>query len=201
MTKNKMRFKYEDINKRCDEVLTKRSAVVAEAQKRVDDINAIAENIRVKVEESKMNGDADGFVKASADLKETMDKQNVLKEWNQNLINEPLISEEEYLELIKEVTEEGLKLADECSAELLKIAESTYEKSKELKDYINKTNAALYKLQHEVFRDKDKPLINGERVQNINVRKCPDEVVEVSLWASVLAKNYMFKKLTGKKVE
>lgn len=155
----------EALERRIDKILQDREAETAAILEKIKEESEAIEKAQKEMEAATVAGDAKAYSKAKAKRAEAADAKEMHETRLDTLTNRPLISKDEYERASNEIREAVATLENQKRDQLAELSEKMNVIAQEMREVTDKANAALRRLQHNVYRDADIPRgKNGELI-------------------------------------
>ena len=147
----------EEIEKRIEVILSNAEKQRVQLQEERQSVaNSIDDSIKA-MDAATAAGDTTLYRKAKDKMREYMDAKEMIDKRLQVIAGAPILKEAEYNEMINAVYSEFEELNKAKAKKILALADKMQAEAADLENAINHANNVLYNLQHNVYRNADKP--------------------------------------------
>ena len=180
-------------------ILSAREAETADLEEQVKYAAAAIDKANADMEAATEAGDVIAYQKAKADRRDAADAKEMYENRLNALNDKNLISKGDYEKTVADIYAELAALDDQTKQRLAKLSEQMEAAALELQEAQAYANKVLYRLQHELYRDADRSLVNGKMLQMISEDKKVDKGGTI-LWGKAGVTHYQYKQYTGREV-
>ena len=183
-----------------EKLISSRDTKIAELQKSIEKESADISTANNAMEEATAAGDVVAYRKAKENRQSAADAKEMHEKMLNNLKKNPLISKEEYEEMVSSVFTEMNSVNDHARAELAELSEKMAAISADIKESEQRANTLLQTLQNTIYRGHDRRRDEkGEIMWHFPMDDKKLDFGATYIWGMTGVNHHQYELTTGKK--
>lgn len=185
-------------NERIEAILSDRKEQASNLEIRTAESREAVEAAVRDMETATLAGDVDAYRQAKSRKAAAEDALEMQTAQADALEGRPLISKEEYLQLVNGIYSEVAAVNEEIRGKAASLAEEMQKAGEKLRDIQTEANRTLYRLQHDVFRDADRTRTKSGEVMALRAEEKAVDYWDTINWTFAPVRNELYEEITGK---
>lgn len=185
---------------RIEKILSDSVTEKAVLEERIETEAAAIAEANKAMEAAAMTGDVKAYQKAKRERRDMADAREMHERRMSVLNGEPLISGAEYKKETDAIFAEFAALKDQAEKNLVRLSDEMNAVAEEVQEAVAHANEVLYRLQHDIYRDADRPLDEKGNTYGSAGEKRLDGLGLIH-WGRSGVTHYQYETRTGRKLQ